>query len=160
MEDSIRRYIRARAKLDALMCYLPALPVVLWVLLLSAKTGAGLAGMLWALLPLGLATLAFAVRMHKPYRFMRMIRQQEAQFGVRFGQKRFSQLAAGSSWYCSEDWFVSMRSWAFCRDYVQMVEVEDEQSGKVLVETVDGKTYLLRGLKREELEALSAWARR
>ena len=92
VSDPIKRYVFLRMKLNAMRYLIPAVPVTLVFLITALRYDALEYDLLFALLPLAIAAIALCISMYQPVRFLRMVRNQEAMFGVAFGEKKFAPL--------------------------------------------------------------------
>ena len=144
--DMMKKYVQLRMKLNVLTCFLPALPVAGVFLIVALRNDVLPYDLLLPLVPLGIAALIWAIQMYQPVRFRRMIRRQEALFGVTFGEKKFEPLHPRTPLHRSPDWFISMGSWALYRGYV--TRITEKRSRTTMgndyaaqVETTDGRKY-------------------
>jgi len=160
-KDLMKRYVHLRMKMNALTCFLLALPVAGVFLIVALRSDVLPYDLLLPLVPLGIAALIWAIQMYQPMRFLRMIRHQEALFGVTFGEKKFEPLYPRTPLHRSPDWFISMGSWALYRGYV--VKVTEKRSRTTMgndyaaqVETTDGRKYLLP-MGASEVKTLRDW---
>ena len=163
MPDPIKRYVFLRMKLTALRCFIPAVPVTLLFLIAALRYDALEYDLLFAFLPLAIAAIAMCISMYQPVRFLRMVRKQEAMFGVTFGEKKFAPLYPRTPYHASPDWFICMGSWGFYRSYIDKLTQQTRGSGKQAVNyyakimTTDGKTYRFRMESASDLKQFYKW---
>lgn len=160
-KDMMKRYVHLRMKMNALTCFLPAMPVAGVFLIAALRSNVLPYDLLLPIVPLVIAALIWAAQIYQPLRFLRMIRRQEALFGVTFGEKKFEPLLPRTPLHRSPDWFISMGSWALYRGYV--VSITEKRSHTTMgndyvaqVETSDGRMYRFP-MGASEVKTLRDW---
>lgn len=163
VSDPIKRYVFLRMKLNAMRYLIPAVPVTLVFLITALRYDALDYDLLFALLPLAIAAIALCISMYQPVRFLRMVRNQEAMFGVAFGEKKFAPLYPRTPYHASPDWFICMGSWAFYRGYIDKLTHQTRGRGTpaisyyAKVRTTDGKNYCFRMESASDQKHFYAW---
>lgn len=161
--DTLKRYVFLRLKRNAVLFFGLAAPIAALFLVVTLMNDQLPYDLLLPLVPLGIAALALVVSLYQPVRFLRMIRHQEALFGVTFGEKKFEPLYPRAPYHMSPDWFICMGSWALYRGYV--AKVTEKRSRTTMgndyaarVKTTDGRVYTF-SMVSDEVKKLRDWAK-
>ena len=163
MSDPIKRYVFLRMKLNAMRYFIPAVPVTLFFLITALRYDALEYDLLFALLPLAIAAIVLCISMYQPARFLRMVKKQEAMFGVTFGEKKFAPLYPRTPYHVSPDWFICMGSWGFYRGYIDKLTHQTRGGGTPAINyyakimTTDGKNYCFRMESASDLKRFYQW---
>ena len=170
MSAFVKKCILSHLRRMALLIFGIAVPVSLLIMLI---------GMIAAVLPVpeilvvglcgcGAGCLIFASTLLQTFRFVRMIRRQEALFGCNFSSEHFISTSPKATrlhqeYFSSGSWYMCEGCWAFHRRYITTITQKSRhiQRGRqqyiAHVKTIDGKTWKLYMKSASELKKFYAW---